>query len=130
MCVILSPLIYLVSLPSVQVLILSEADGGSYELVTFSTDTSGSGDAQDVKRGSAVSAIFVARDKFAVLDKSRQLLIKNFQVLWPSTNLFHIKPFPNSLLLPLTTTITINITIPVIHHYPNSFYNHHAHRMR
>ena len=61
------------------VLILSDAEGGSYELVTFSTDSSGSGDAQDVKRGSAIAAIFVARDKFAVLDKSRQLLIKNFQ---------------------------------------------------
>lgn len=61
------------------VLILSDLEGGSYELITFSTDSTGSGDAQDVKRGSALAAIFVARDKFAVLDKSRQLLVKNFQ---------------------------------------------------
>lgn len=61
------------------VLILSDAEGGSYELVTFSTDVTGSGDAQDVRRGSAISAVFLARDRFAVLDKTRQLLIKNFQ---------------------------------------------------
>lgn len=61
------------------VLILSDAEGGSYELITFSTDPTGSGDAQDVRRGSAICAVFLARDRFAVLDKSRQLLIKNFQ---------------------------------------------------
>ena len=61
------------------VLILSDAEGGSYELITFSTDATGSGDAQDVRRGSAISAVFLARDRFAVLDKTRQLLIKNFQ---------------------------------------------------
>lgn len=61
------------------VLILSDAEGGSYELLTFSTDSTGSGDAQDVRRGGAISAVFLARDRFAVLDKTRQLLIKNFQ---------------------------------------------------
>jgi coatomer subunit alpha len=61
------------------VLIQSDADGGSYELLTFSTDSTGSGDAQDIRRGSAISAVFLARDRFAVLDKSRQLLVKNFQ---------------------------------------------------
>jgi coatomer protein complex subunit alpha (xenin) len=61
------------------VLITSDADGGSYELLTFSTDSAGSGDAQDVRRGNGISAVFLARDRFAVLDKTRQLLIKNFQ---------------------------------------------------
>lgn len=61
------------------VLILSDVEGGSYELITFSTDSTGSGDAQDVRRGSAISAVFLARDRFAILDKTRQLLIKNFQ---------------------------------------------------
>ena len=42
-------------------------------------DATGSGDAQDVRRGSAIAAVFIARDRFAVLDKTRQLLIKNFQ---------------------------------------------------
>lgn len=61
------------------VLILSDGEGGSYELITFSTDSNSSGDAQDVRRGSAIAAVFLARDRFAVLDKSRQLLIKNLQ---------------------------------------------------
>ena len=33
-----------------------------------------------MKRGSGLAAVFVARNRFAVLDKARQLLIKNFQV--------------------------------------------------
>lgn len=61
------------------VLILSDNEGGSYELITFSADSTGSGDAQDVRRGNAVSAVFIARDRFAVLDKSKQILVKNFQ---------------------------------------------------
>ena len=62
------------------VLIISDAEGGTYELITFGTEPAGSGDAQDVRRGSGLAAVFIARDKFAVLDKmSRQLLIKNFQ---------------------------------------------------
>ena len=61
------------------VLILSDAEGGTYELITFSTDNTGSGDAQDVRRGSALSAVFIARDRFVVLDKTKQLLVKNFQ---------------------------------------------------
>jgi coatomer protein complex subunit alpha (xenin) len=61
------------------VLILSDADGGSYELITFSTEASSSGDAQDVRRGNGLAVTFIARDRFAVLDKSKQLLVKNFQ---------------------------------------------------
>lgn len=99
------------------VLVLSDTDGGTYELMyvrarareegerthamdrwshsrpshaprpthkhsTFTTDGAGAQgqDAQDVKRGSGLAAVFVARNRFAVLDKARQLLIKNFQV--------------------------------------------------
>lgn len=61
------------------VLILSDVEGGSYELITFSTDSTGSGDAQDVKRGNGVAVTFIARDRFVVLDKAKQLLVKNFQ---------------------------------------------------
>jgi coatomer protein complex subunit alpha (xenin) len=61
------------------VLIVSDAEGGTYELITFGNEANGTGDAQDVRRGSGLSAVFLARDRFAVLDKSRQLLIKNFQ---------------------------------------------------
>ena len=61
------------------VLITSDAEGGTFELITFSSEASNS-DAQDVKRGNnCLGAVFIARDRFAVLDKSRQLFIKNFQ---------------------------------------------------
>jgi hypothetical protein len=33
---------------------------------------------QDVRRGPGLAAVFVARNRFAVLDKNRQLHIKNF----------------------------------------------------
>lgn len=61
------------------VLITSEAEGGTYELITFATESAGAGDAQDVRRGSGLAAVFLARDRFAVLDKYRQILVKNFQ---------------------------------------------------
>jgi coatomer protein complex subunit alpha (xenin) len=61
------------------VLIQSDAEGGSYELITFSTEATSSGDAQDVRRGNGLAATFIARDRFVVLDKSKQLLVKNFQ---------------------------------------------------
>jgi coatomer subunit alpha len=43
------------------VLITSDAEGGTYELITFSNETSGSGDAQDVRRGSGLGAVFLTR---------------------------------------------------------------------
>lgn len=61
------------------VLIVADSEGGIYELITFNPEGATTGDAQDVRRGTGMSAVFIARDRFAVLDKSRQLLIKNFQ---------------------------------------------------
>ena len=73
------------------VLITSDAESGTYELLTFPNDAAGDGrgggagaggersaDSQDVKRGSGLAAVFIARNRFAVLDKNRQILIKNF----------------------------------------------------
>lgn len=62
------------------VLITSDAEGGSYELITF-TEGNGTSDAQDVRRGNnSLGAVFIARDRFVVLDKvTRQLVIKSFQ---------------------------------------------------
>ncbi|KAL7694845.1 putative SCL-interrupting locus protein [Plasmopara halstedii] len=59
------------------VLVTSDTDGGSYELVTF-THGSG-GDTSESSRGPGLFAVFVARNRFAVLDKSRHIVIKNFQ---------------------------------------------------
>ncbi|KAF8020121.1 hypothetical protein BT93_G0735 [Corymbia citriodora subsp. variegata] len=63
------------------VLICSDVDGGSYELYVIPKDSAGRVDhAQEAKRGSGGSAVFVARNRFAVLDKSsNQVLVKNLK---------------------------------------------------
>nr|WDD38917.1 coatomer subunit alpha-1 [Fagopyrum tataricum] len=63
------------------VLICSDVDGGSYELYVIPKDSFGRGDmAQDAKKGLGGSAVFVARNRFAVLDKSsNQVLVKNLK---------------------------------------------------
>lgn len=61
------------------VLIMSDAEGGSYELITFPSFGSESVDAQEVRRGHGVSAVFIARDRFVVLDKFKTLWVRNFQ---------------------------------------------------
>jgi len=60
------------------VLVTSDVDGGSYELITFSlTNTSGS--VTDGKRGACIGpGVFLGRNRFAVLDRhQRQITIKN-----------------------------------------------------
>ncbi|TDH67571.1 hypothetical protein CCR75_000065 [Bremia lactucae] len=59
------------------VLLTSDTDGGSYELVTFTHGSNG--DTSESSRGPGLYAVFVARNRFAVLDKSRHIVIKNFQ---------------------------------------------------
>ncbi|RYP52428.1 hypothetical protein DL768_002394 [Monosporascus sp. mg162] len=54
------------------ILVTSPADGGSYELINLPRDGSGALDATDSKRGQGNSAIFVARNRFAVLNTSSQ----------------------------------------------------------
>ncbi|CAL0302546.1 unnamed protein product [Lupinus luteus] len=62
------------------VLLCSDVDGGSYELYSLSKDSYGRGDVQDAKKGLGGSAVFVARNRFAVLDKSNnQILLKNLK---------------------------------------------------
>ncbi|KAL6511818.1 hypothetical protein OROGR_021415 [Orobanche gracilis] len=63
------------------VLICSDIDGGSYELYIIPKDSYGRGDTvQDAKRGISGSAFFVARNRFAVLEKStNQILVKNLK---------------------------------------------------
>lgn len=54
-----------------------DSEGGSYELLTFNAMEGGSGgggaDPQEVRRGSCLAAVFLARNRFAVLDKNRQV---------------------------------------------------------
>ncbi|KAG8389909.1 hypothetical protein BUALT_Bualt01G0028000 [Buddleja alternifolia] len=63
------------------VLVCSDMDGGSYELYIIPKDSYGRGDsAQEAKRGVGGSAVFVARNRFAVLEKSsNQVLVKNLK---------------------------------------------------
>ncbi|KAL6957095.1 hypothetical protein U1Q18_046014 [Sarracenia purpurea var. burkii] len=63
------------------VLICSDVDGGSYELYVVPKESIGRGDSmQEAKRGMGGSAVFVARNRFAVLDKSNnQVLVKNLK---------------------------------------------------
>ncbi|RZC55738.1 hypothetical protein C5167_014589 [Papaver somniferum] len=62
------------------VLVCSEIDGGSYELYIVPKDTGRGDTMQDAKKGIGGSAVFVARNRFAVIDKSNnQVLIKNLQ---------------------------------------------------
>ncbi|KAG7365422.1 coatomer WD associated region-domain containing protein [Nitzschia inconspicua] len=61
------------------ILVCSDVDGGSYELITFSLTNSGGGSVTDGKRGSCMGpAVFLGRGRFAVLDRhQRQIIMKN-----------------------------------------------------
>lgn len=63
------------------VLICSDLDGGSHELYIIPKGSSGRGETvQEAKRGVGGSAVFVARNRFAVLEKSsNQVLVKNLK---------------------------------------------------
>jgi len=63
------------------VLICSEVDGGCYELLTFSTRSSSGGNVTDGKRGSCLgAAVFIGKNRFAVLDRhQRHIIVKNLQ---------------------------------------------------
>ncbi|KAF2402363.1 Coatomer, alpha subunit [Trichodelitschia bisporula] len=54
------------------ILVTSPSDGGTYELVSLPRDASGAVEPTDAKRGSGDSAVFVARNRFAVFNKSNQ----------------------------------------------------------
>ena len=60
------------------ILLVSDAEGGSYEL--FSTNSKDIADIRDVapKRGNCIAATFVARNKFAVLLRSKLICIRTF----------------------------------------------------
>ncbi|KAL8829927.1 MAG: hypothetical protein Q9170_005970 [Blastenia crenularia] len=54
------------------ILVTSPADNGIYELVNLPRDASGAVEPTDIKRGQGTSAIFVARNRFAVFTQSTQ----------------------------------------------------------
>ena len=62
------------------VIVCSEVDGGCYELISFSLNSSG-GNVTDGKRGNCLGpAVFLGMNRFAVLDRhQRQIIVKNLQ---------------------------------------------------
>ena len=58
------------------IIISNESEGGFYELYTIPKDSRNS-DSVESKKGIGLSAVFIARDRFAVLDKSQQIIVKN-----------------------------------------------------
>lgn len=60
------------------ILVTSDVDGGTYELVTFSLNNS---NVSDGKRGSCMGpGVFLGRNRFAIFDRhQRQIVIKNLQ---------------------------------------------------
>lgn len=54
------------------ILVTSPADGGSYELITLPRDGSGAIEPTESKRGQGNSAVFVARNRFAVFNAATQ----------------------------------------------------------
>ncbi|KAK9758325.1 hypothetical protein RND81_01G223100 [Saponaria officinalis] len=63
------------------ILIASDIDGGSYELYVVPKEGLGRGDvSHEAKRGLGGSAVFIARNRFAVLERSsNQVLVKNLK---------------------------------------------------
>ncbi|PNW73616.1 hypothetical protein CHLRE_13g565850v5 [Chlamydomonas reinhardtii] len=61
-------------------LITSDVDGGSFELYAIPKEAARGDTAPDAKRGLGTSAVFIARNRFAVLDKStNSIQIRNLQ---------------------------------------------------
>lgn len=56
------------------ILVTSPTDNGIYELVSLPKDATGASDSTDIKRGQGNSAVFVARNRFAVFNQSTQLV--------------------------------------------------------
>lgn len=54
------------------ILVTSPADSGCYELINLPRDATGAVEPTDTKRGSGNSAVFVARNRFAVFTQSNQ----------------------------------------------------------
>lgn len=54
------------------ILVTTAADSGNYELINLPRDATGAVEPTDAKRGSGNSAVFVARNRFAVFTQSNQ----------------------------------------------------------
>lgn len=62
------------------VLVTSAVDGGTFEMYTVpaSGSSGSSSQAEDPVRGQGLAAVFTARNKYAVLDKTRSIVVRGF----------------------------------------------------
>ncbi|KAI9740819.1 MAG: hypothetical protein M1818_004424 [Claussenomyces sp. TS43310] len=75
------------------ILVTSPTDGGTYELINLPRDSTGSTEPADSKRGPGNSAVFVARNRFAVFSQaSQQIDVKDLTNSTTKT----IKPPPGT----------------------------------
>jgi len=92
------------------ILVTSPIDSGSYELIQLPRDGSGAVDAAESKRGHGKSAIFVARNRFAVLNTTTQTVdIKDLsnnsaRLFKPPAGTTDIAPAGTNCMLMLTPT--------------------------
>ena len=95
------------------VLVTSPTDNGVYELIHLPRDNSGAVDSTDAKRGQGQSAVFVARNRFAVFNQQAQdVSIKDLsnnatKSIKPPLGTTDICPGGNGLLLMMTPTIVV-----------------------
>ena len=95
------------------ILVTSPADNGIYELITLPRDATGASDPTDTKRGQGSAAVFVARNRFAVLNASGLVEIKDlsnsttksFQAPSGTTDIVYGGPSCLLLLTPTTTVL-------------------------
>lgn len=76
------------------ILVTSPADGGVYELIHLPKDAAGAVEPTDTKRGPGNSAVFVARNRFAVFTSSNQTI--------------EVKDLSNSTTKTIKTPTTVN----------------------
>ena len=93
------------------ILVTSPADSGTYELVNLPRDASGAVEPTDMKKGQGSSAIFVARNRFAVFAQaSQQIDIKDLTNSTTKT----IKPPPGTTDIYFGGTGCLLLTTPAI----------------
>jgi len=94
--------------------VTSPADGGLYELVHLPKEGGEVRDSNDGKRGSGTAALFVARNRFAVLDKNAQQIeirdlsnsiTKTIKCPSPTTDIFY--GGTASVLLSTSTSVVL-----------------------
>ncbi|KAJ1673888.1 hypothetical protein EV182_004370, partial [Spiromyces aspiralis] len=95
------------------ILLSSDADGGSYELHQLSADLSGG----QVRRGSGSSAVWIGRNRFAVLEKESQTIhirdpanvtTKSFKAPIPTNHIF-MAPGGNLILSSASSVVLFDV---------------------